>query len=111
MLYALCSLFTDYEIAHGFLQNSEAALSTAGIFSTYPHPSFSILGSFSIEFFITAVFMFVILALNDQSNGVPQGVMPSFNWSYSCSYWQLFRPAKGFCDKSKGELFVYFTGW
>ncbi|ABM04854.1 glycerol uptake facilitator protein [Psychromonas ingrahamii 37] len=100
LIYAFSNLFTDDEIAHGFLHNSEAALSTAGIFSTYPLPSFFILGTFSIKFFITAVIIFAILALNNQSNGAPQGVMPSFNRSCSCSYRPFFRPANGFCDKS-----------
>ncbi|MFT7053371.1 MAG: glycerol uptake facilitator protein [Psychromonas sp.] len=77
LVYALCSnLFTDYEIAHGFLHNSEAALSTAGILPTYPCPSLSMLGEFSVEFIITAVLIFAFLALVDESNGPPRAAIP-----------------------------------
>ncbi|HEY7866430.1 MAG TPA: MIP/aquaporin family protein [Psychromonas sp.] len=117
LIYALYSnLFTDYEIAHGFLRNSEAALSTAGIFSTYPHPSLSILGAFSVEFVITAVLMFAILALNDESNGTPRGAMTPIligiliaviGGSLGPLTGFAMNPARDFGPK----LFAYFAGW
>lgn len=117
LIYALYSnLFTDYEIANGFLRNSEAALSTAGIFSTYPHPSLSILGAFSVEFVITAVLMFAILALNDESNGTPRGAMTPIligiliaviGGSLGPLTGFAMNPARDFGPK----LFAYFAGW
>ena len=76
LVYGLYSnLFVDYEVANGFVRSSEAALSTAGIFSTYPHPSLSFFGALAVEFVITAVLMFAILALGDENNGAPRGAM------------------------------------
>jgi glycerol uptake facilitator protein len=117
LIYALySSLFTDYEIANGFLRNSEAALSTAGIFSTYPHPSLSMLGAFSVEFVITAVLMFAILALGDENNGAPRGPMNPFligvviaviGGSLGPLTGFAMNPARDFGPK----LFTYFAGW
>jgi glycerol uptake facilitator protein len=117
LIYALYSnLFTDYEIAHGFLRSSEAALSTAGIFSTYPHPSLSILGAFSVEFIITAILMFAILALGDESNGAPRGAMTPIlvglvvaviGGSLGPLTGFAMNPARDFGPK----LFAYFAGW
>jgi glycerol uptake facilitator protein len=117
LIYALYSnLFTDYELAHGFLRNSEAALSTAGIFSTYPHPSLSILGAFSVEFAITAVLMFAILALGDEKNGTPRGAMSPLligiliaviGGSLGPLTGFAMNPARDFGPK----LFAYFAGW
>ncbi|MEL0611474.1 aquaporin, partial [Vibrio echinoideorum] len=63
------NLFTDYEIAHNFVRRSQDALSTACIFSTYPHASLSFFGAYAVEFVITAVLMFANLALGDENNG------------------------------------------
>ncbi len=93
LVYSLYSnLFTDYEIAHNFVRSSQDALSTAGIFSTYPHASLSFFGAFAVEFVITAVLMFAILALGDENNGASRGAM---------------NPARDFGPK----LFAYFAGW
>ncbi|WP_028863445.1 MIP/aquaporin family protein [Psychromonas aquimarina] len=117
LIYALYSnLFTDYEIANGFMRSSEAALSTAGIFSTYPHPSLSMLGAFSVEFVITAVLMFAILALGDESNGAPRGAMTPIligvliaviGGSLGPLTGFAMNPARDFGPK----LFAYFAGW
>lgn len=117
LIYALYSnLFTDYEIAHGFLRNSEAALSTAGIFSTYPHPSLSMLGAFSVEFVITAVLMFAILALGDESNGTPRGAMnPLLIGILIAVIGGSLGPLTGFAMNPARDfgpkLFAYFAGW
>ncbi len=93
LVYALYSnLFADYEISNGFLRSSEAALSSAGIFSTYPHPSLSMLGACAVEFVITAVLMFGILSLGDEHNGASRGAM---------------NPGRDFGPK----LFAYLAGW
>ncbi|MGF1704573.1 MIP/aquaporin family protein [Enterovibrio baiacu] len=76
LVYFLYSpLFTDYEIANGFTRDSVEALSTAGVFSTYPHASLSFAGATLVEFAITAVLMFGILALGDENNGARRGAM------------------------------------
>ncbi|MEF1230496.1 MIP/aquaporin family protein, partial [Vibrio fortis] len=76
LVYTLYSnLFTDYEIANNFVRSSQDALATAGIFSTYPHASLSFFGAFAVEFVITAVLMFAILALGDENNGASRGAM------------------------------------
>ena len=76
LVYGLYSnLFIDYEIAHDFVRGSEEALATAGIFSTYPHASLSFFDAIAVEFVITAVLMFGILALSDENNGAPRGPM------------------------------------
>jgi glycerol uptake facilitator protein len=117
LIYALYSnLFTDYEIAHGFLRSSEAALSTAGIFSTYPHPSLSIFGAFSVEFVITAVLMFAILALNDDNNGTPHGAMnPLLIGILIAVIGGSLGPLTGFAMNPARDfgpkLFAYFAGW
>jgi len=117
LVYALYSnLFSDYEIAHNFLRSSEAALSTAGIFSTYPHPSLSILGAFSVEFVITAVLMFAILALNDEKNGTSRGAMnPLLIGILIAIIGGSFGPLTGFAMNPARDfgpkLFAYFAGW
>jgi len=117
LIYILYSnLFVDYEIANGFLRSSEAAISSAGIFSTYPHPSLSMLGAFSVEFVITAVLMFTILALGDENNGAPRGAMPPLlidiliaviRGSLGPLTGFAMNPARDFGPK----LFAYLAGW
>ncbi|PSW19261.1 aquaporin [Photobacterium sanctipauli] len=76
LIYGLYSnLFSDYEAANGIVRGSEASLATAGIFSTYPHAALSFVGAFAVEFVITAVLMFAILAIGDEKNGAPRGAM------------------------------------
>ncbi len=117
LVYALYSnLFVDYEIANGFLRGSEAGLSTAGIFSTYPHPSISILGAIAVEFVITAILMFGILALGDERNGAPRGAMNPvliglliavIGGSLGPLTGFALNPARDFGPK----LFAYLAGW
>jgi len=117
LVYGLYSnLFTDYEIANGFLRNSEAALSTAGIFSTYPHPSLTFIGAFAVEFVITAVLMFAILALGDEHNGEPRGAMnPVLIGVLIAVIGGSLGPLTGFAMNPARDfgpkLFAYFAGW
>ena len=76
LIYGLYSnLFVEFEAANGITRGSEASLATAGIFSTYPHAALSFIGAFAVEFVITAVLMFAILAIGDEKNGAPRGAM------------------------------------
>lgn len=117
LIYALFSnLFTDYEIAHNFTRDSLDALATAGIFSTYPHSALSFMGAFAVEFVITAVLMFAILALGDESNGASRGAMNPLLIGIliaviGCSLGPLtgfaMNPARDFGPK----FFAYIAGW
>lgn len=117
LVYGLYSaLFTNYEIVHGFLRSSTEALSTAGIFSTYPNPLLSTFGAFSVEFVITAILMFVILALGDENNGAPRGPMNPLligitiaiiGGSLGPLTGFAMNPARDFGPK----LFAYLAGW
>ena len=117
LVYSLYSnLFTDYEIAHNFTRGSQEALSTAGIFSTYPHASLSLMSAFAVEFVITAVLLFVILALGDENNGASRGALNPLLIGIliaviGCSLGPLtgfaMNPARDFGPK----LFAYFAGW
>lgn len=117
LVYALYSnLFADYEIANGFLRSSEAALSTAGIFSTYPHPSLSMLGAFAVEFVITAILMFGILALGDEHNGASRGAMnPLLIGILIAVIGGSLGPLTGFAMNPARDfgpkLFAYLAGW
>ncbi len=117
LVYALYSnLFSDYEIANGFLRSSKEALSTAGIFSTYPHPSLSILGAFAVEFVITAVLMFGILALGDEHNGAARGAMnPLLIGLLIAVIGGSLGPLTGFAMNPARDfgpkLFAYLAGW
>ncbi|ANS87340.1 Glycerol uptake facilitator protein [Vibrio scophthalmi] len=117
LVYVLYSnLFTDYEIAHGFVRSSEAALSTAGVFSTYPHPSVSTFGAFAVEFAITAVLMFGILALGDEHNGASRGAMnPLLIGILIAVIGGAFGPLTGFAMNPARDfgpkLFADFAGW
>ncbi|WP_273857665.1 MIP/aquaporin family protein [Photobacterium sp. GSS17] len=76
LIYSLYgNLFTNFETANGIVRGTEASLATAGIFSTYPNAALSFSGAFAVEFVITAVLMFAILAIGDEKNGAPRGAM------------------------------------
>ncbi|WP_299667466.1 MIP/aquaporin family protein [uncultured Psychromonas sp.] len=117
LIYALYSnLFTDYEIAHNFVRSSEAALSTAGIFSTYPHPSISLIDAFAVEFVITAVLMVAILALGDDNNGASRGALnPVLIGVLIAVIGGSLGPLTGFAMNPARDfgpkLFAYLAGW
>ncbi|EOB6679124.1 MIP/aquaporin family protein [Vibrio vulnificus] len=117
LVYTLYSnLFTDYEITHNFVRSSQEALATAGIFSTYPHASLSFFGAFAVEFVITAVLMFAILALGDEHNGAPRGAMnPLLIGILIAVIGGSLGPLTGFAMNPARDfgpkLFAYFAGW
>lgn len=117
LVYSLyANLFTDYEIAHNFVRSSQEALATAGIFSTYPNASLTFLGAFAVEFVITAVLMFAILALGDESNGASRGAMnPLLIGILIAVIGGSLGPLTGFAMNPARDfgpkLFAYFAGW
>ncbi|MGL6025948.1 MAG: MIP/aquaporin family protein [Vibrio sp.] len=117
LVYSLYSnLFTDYEIAHNFVRSSQEALATAGIFSTYSHPSLSFLGAIAVEFTITAVLMFGILALGDENNGAHRNALnPLLIGLLIAVIGGSLGPLTGFAMNPARDfgpkLFAYFAGW
>lgn len=117
LIYALFgSLFADYEIAHNFTRDSLDALATAGIFSTYPNSALSFMGAFAVEFVITAVLMFAILALGDESNGASRGAMnPLLIGILIAVIGSSLGPLTGFAMNPARDfgpkLFAYLAGW
>jgi len=58
---------------HGIRTVPPSETATAGIFCTYPQPFMTTASQFFSEFIASAILMFVIFALKDQSNnGVPK---------------------------------------
>ncbi|MEO0889913.1 MAG: aquaporin, partial [Pseudomonadota bacterium] len=103
-------------IAHNFVRSSKEALATAGIFSTYPNSSLSFFGAFAVEFVITAVLMFAILALGDENNGAPRGAMnPLLIGILIAVIGGSLGPLTGFAMNPARDfgpkLFAYFAGW
>ncbi|UXI01479.1 MIP/aquaporin family protein [Photobacterium sp. TY1-4] len=126
MLGAFCSaalvytlygnLFTDFEASHQIIRGSEASLATAGIFSTYPNPALSFGGAFAVEFVITAVLMFAILAIGDEKNGAPRGAMgPVLIGILIAVIGGSLGPLTGFAMNPARDLgpkfFAYLAGW
>ncbi|ODA30667.1 aquaporin [Veronia pacifica] len=117
LVYSLySSLFVDFEVSNGILRSSREALATAGIFSTYPHASLTFLGAFAVELVITALLMFVILALGDEKNGDRRGAMNPLligiliaviGGSLGSLTGFAMNPARDFGPK----LFAYLAGW
>ncbi|NIY82719.1 MIP/aquaporin family protein [Vibrio hepatarius] len=117
LVYSLyANLFTEYEVAHDMLRSSPEALATAGIFSTYPNAALSFFGAFAVEFVITAVLMFAILALGDEHNGASRGAMnPLLIGILIAVIGGSLGPLTGFAMNPARDfgpkLFAYFAGW
>ncbi|MGB2079781.1 MAG: MIP/aquaporin family protein, partial [Vibrio sp.] len=117
LVYGLYSnLFVNFEAAQGITRGSVESLATAGIFSTYPNPALSFGGAFAVEFVITAVLMFAILALGDDKNGAPNKAMTPLlvgiliaviGGSLGPLTGFAMNPARDFGPK----LFTFLAGW
>lgn len=110
------NLFDAWEVSHHIARNSPQGLATAGIFSTYPNSALSFTGAFAVEFSITAVLMFAILALGDENNGAHRGplsplligiVVAVIGGSFGPLTGFAMNPARDFGPK----LFAYLAGW
>ncbi len=117
LIYSLYNnLFTDYETSHNIVRGTVASLDTASIFSTYPHPSLSFGGAFAVEFTITAVLMFAILAIGDDKNGAPRGAMgPLLIGLLIAVIGGSLGPLTGFAMNPARDfgpkLLTFFAGW
>ncbi|MCA2017510.1 aquaporin family protein [Vibrio tritonius] len=117
LIYGLYhNLFIDYEVNHHIARSSQAALATAGIFSTYAMPSISFGGAVAVEFCITAVLMFTILALGDENNGAHRNAMnPLLIGIVIAIIGGSLGPLTGFAMNPARDfgpkLFAYLAGW
>ncbi|WP_375748621.1 MIP/aquaporin family protein [Vibrio sp. HN007] len=117
LVYALyANLFVEWEVANGVARNTPEALATAGVFSTYPNPSLSFGGAVLVEFVITAVLMFGILALVDEKNGGPNGAMvPLLIGLLVATIGGAMGPLTGFAMNPARDfgpkLFAFLAGW
>lgn len=110
------SLLNNYEITHHVIRGDLSGLDTASIFSTYAQPLLSTQWAFIIEFIITAILMFSILAITDDNNGVANGsmsplliglVVAIIGGSVGPLTGFAMNPARDFGPK----LFTFFAGW
>jgi len=117
LVYTLySSLFFDYEQAHQMIRGSTASLELASVFSTYPHPSLSTGQAFLVEMVITAILMGVIMALGDDSNGLPRGAMaPLLVGLLIAVIGSSMGPLTGFAMSPARDLgpklMTFFAGW
>ncbi|UJF19248.1 aquaporin family protein [Vibrio sp. SS-MA-C1-2] len=117
LIYSLySSLFAEFEATENIVRGSIDGLATAGIFSTYPHQALSLFGAFAVEFVITMVLMFGILALGDDDNGAVRGplnplligiLIAVIGGSLGPLTGFAMNPARDFGPK----LFAFFAGW
>lgn len=117
LVYGLYSnLFTNYEFTHDMVRGSQDSLALAGIFSTYPNSLLSFGGAFAVEFVITAVLMFAILALGDDRNGAPNKAMtPLLIGLLIAVIGGSLGPLTGFAMNPARDFgpkfFAYLAGW
>ncbi|UYU31730.1 MIP/aquaporin family protein [Siccibacter colletis] len=110
------NLFYDYELTHQMVRGSVESLELAGIFSTYPNPLLNFGQAFAVEMVITAVLMGVILALNDNGNGLPRGPMaPLLVGLLIAIIGGAMGPLTGFAMNPARDLgpktFAWLAGW
>lgn len=69
------SVISDWEATHGVVRGSVESLQTAGIFTTFANAHISYWHAMVVELVITALLMYCVLALTDDKNGGPKGVL------------------------------------
>lgn len=110
------NLFITYEHTHQMVRGSVESLDLASIFSTYPNPHINFMQAFAVEAVITAVLMGVILALNDNGNGLPRGPMaPLLVGLLIALIGGAMGPLTGFAMNPARDLgpktFAWLAGW
>lgn len=107
----------DFEAAKGIVRASAGGMGSAGIFSTFPHSSLSLLGAGLVELFITAILMLVILATTDgANNAAPKGGLAALAIGMTVTACGIaFGPLTGFAMNPARDLgpriFVLLSGW
>lgn len=110
------NLFTVYEQTHHMIRGSINSLQLAAIFSTYPAAEISVAQAFLVEMVITAVLMALIMALTDDSNGIPRGpIAPLLIGVLVAIIGAAFGPLTGFALNPARDfgpkLFTNLAGW
>ncbi len=110
------TLIGEFEMANGIVRSSEGGLITAAIFATYPLGDVSTLDAFSVEFVLTAIFMFGILAATDSNSGIARGpvapimiglLLAVIGSSMGTLTGGALNPARDFGPR----IFSFFAGW
>ncbi|AOY75985.1 MIP/aquaporin family protein [Clostridium formicaceticum] len=80
MVFGLYSRsFAEFEASAGIIRGSIDSMTTAGVFSTYPHSYLSNIHALIVEIVITAILVLVIFALGDEKNiNAPKGKYAPF---------------------------------
>ncbi|MBV4414220.1 aquaporin [Enterobacteriaceae bacterium YMB-R22] len=110
------NLFFDYEQTHQMVRGSMESLDLAAIFSTYPNPHINFIQAFAVELVITAILMGVIMALNDDGNGLPRGALaPLLVGLLIAVIGASMGPLTGFAMNPARDLgpktFAWLAGW
>ncbi len=110
------NLFSNYEVLHSLTRGSKESLALAGIFTTFPHPSITVLHAAAIEVILTATLMSLILSLTDDGNGVPKGPLaPLLIGILVAVIGAATAPLTGFAMNPARDfgprLFTFFAGW
>lgn len=117
LIYVLYyNLFIEFELANGLVRSTPEAIASARVFSTYPHAALSFWGAFAVEFSITAVLLFVIVALGDEHNGAPRKALsPLLIGLLIAVIGGSFGPLTGFAMNPARDFgpkfFAYLAGW
>lgn len=117
ILYFIYSnMLSNYESVHHITRGTVSSLETASIFSTYATPMISVQAAFVVEFLITSILMFVVLAVTDNKNGTSNStlaplliglVVAIIGGSIGSLTGFAMNPARDFGPK----LFTYLAGW
>ncbi|TCV93472.1 MIP/aquaporin family protein [Biostraticola tofi] len=110
------NLFFDFEQTHQMVRGSVESLDLAGIFSTYPNPHITVVQAFAVEAVITAILLCLIMALNDDGNGIPRGPLaPLLVGILIAVIGASMGPLTGFALNPARDLgpkfFAYLAGW
>lgn len=117
LVYSLySSLFFDFEQSQHIVRGTQESLQLAAVFSTYPNPALSTSQAFMVEVVITAILVGVILALTDDSNGLPRGALaPLLIGLLIAVIGGAMGPLTGFAMNPARDLgpklMTYFSGW
>ena len=88
----------------------------AGVFCTFPNPGISMAQAFLCETTVTAILLILIMALTDDGNGLPKGIMAPLLIGFVIALiGGSFGPLTGFAMNAARDfsprVFAYLAGW